>query len=71
MKRIQIRKLKKDHRWRDRRDQVLPLDPRDPDILRARSVRDGASVRPEPPEEPILAVVGWELTWMGRLRPFR
>ncbi len=36
MKRIQIQKTKKDHRWRDRWYEVLPLDPRDPDILRAR-----------------------------------
>jgi hypothetical protein len=42
MKRIQIQKAKKDRRWRDRRYQVLPLDPRDPDILRAHSLRDGS-----------------------------
>lgn len=36
MKRIQIQKTKKDTRSRDRWYEVLPIDPRDPDILRAR-----------------------------------
>jgi hypothetical protein len=43
MKRIQIQKSKKDRRWQDQQDQwysVLPLDPRDPDILRARALSD-------------------------------
>lgn len=35
MKRIQIQKTKKDTRWRDQWYEVLPIDPRDPDILRA------------------------------------
>lgn len=42
MKRIQTRKSKKGRRDWDRRYQVLPLDPRDPDILRVHSVRDGS-----------------------------
>ena len=37
MRRIQVQKMKtKDSRWRDRWYEVLPIDPRDPDILRAR-----------------------------------
>ena len=37
MQRIRIQKSKKkDPRWRDRWYEVLPIDPRDPDILRAR-----------------------------------
>lgn len=40
---------------RDRRDRyaVLPLDPRDPDILRAKLLlRRGSSDRPAPDTEP-------------------
>ncbi len=37
MQRIQVQKIKKkDPRWRDRWYEALPLDPKDPDILRAR-----------------------------------
>ena len=37
MQRIRIQKTKKkDPQWRDRWYEVLPIDPRDADILRAR-----------------------------------
>lgn len=35
MRRIQVQKTKKDSRWRDRWYEVLPIEPRDPDVLRA------------------------------------
>jgi hypothetical protein len=40
MKRIQIHKSRKDRRRRDQLYTVLSLDPRDPEILRARALSD-------------------------------